>query len=284
VTPSGNYPVLTKTNYFDWAALMKVMLQAMSLWTAVSIGTDNFVDDRNALEVISKAVPLELMGVVASKATTREAWDMLRVRNVGVDRVRKAKAGMLKREFDALKFNDEESVDDLCVRISRITGELAVLSDEYTEEEIVRKFLQALPTRFDQIAASIETLLDLSEVTVDELVGRLKASEERLARERSTALSRLNLTEEELISKISSRLKIGGDVGSSSNWSSPVPGNHRGRGRGRERRRFTGRRGGGNDGRGGKALADDECRYCGKTGHWVRECKKKKRDEQGHIA
>lgn len=96
---------------------------------------------------------------------------MLRVRNVGVDRVRKAKAGMLKREFDVLKFNDDESVDDFCVRISRITGELAVLSDEYTEEEIVRKFLQALPTRFDQIAASIETLLDLSKVKVDELVG-----------------------------------------------------------------------------------------------------------------
>jgi hypothetical protein len=52
-----------------------------------------------------------------------------------------------------------------------------MLDDEYTEEEIVRKFLQALPTRFDQIAASIETLLDLSVVMVDELVGRLKASE-----------------------------------------------------------------------------------------------------------
>jgi hypothetical protein len=27
----------------------------------------------------------------------------------------------------------------------------------------------------------------------------------------------------------------------------------------------------------------DECRYCGKKGHWARECKKKKRDEESHT-
>jgi hypothetical protein len=83
---AGNFPVLTKTNYYDWAALMRVMLQARGLWTAVSDGTDDFTEDRMALEVISKAVPPELMGTVASKATAKAAWDMLRLRNIGVDR------------------------------------------------------------------------------------------------------------------------------------------------------------------------------------------------------
>jgi hypothetical protein len=46
-----------------------------------------------------------------------------------------------------------------------------VLVNTYTEEEIVRCFLQALPPRFDQIATSIETLLDLSDVSLDELIG-----------------------------------------------------------------------------------------------------------------
>jgi hypothetical protein len=110
----------------------------------VSTGTGSFVNDRNALEVISKAVPPELMGVVASKATARDAWDMLRVRNIGVDRVRKAKASTLKQDFDTLKFNDGESVDDFSARIGQITGELVVLDNEYTEEEVVCKFLQAL--------------------------------------------------------------------------------------------------------------------------------------------
>jgi hypothetical protein len=285
MAPLGNYPMLAKTNYFDWAALMKVMLQARNLWDVVSTGAGSFVDDWNALEVISKAVPPELMGVVASKATARDAWDMLWVRNIGVDRVRKAKASTLKRDFDALKFNDGESVDDFSACIGWTTGELAVLGKEYTEEEVVRKFLQALPSRFDQIAASIETLLDLSKISVDELVGRLKAVEERLVQERGVVLLGLNLTEDELVSRITSRLKIAGNGGSSSTGGSSAPGNDqaRGRGRGRGHGRNGGCHGGARSGRGGRTIANDECRYYGNTGHWARECKKKS-DEQAHVA
>lgn len=121
----GNYLILMKTNYHDWATLMRVMLQARGLWVAVSEGTTNYVDDRNALEILSKAVPPELMGAVVGKATAQDAWNMLRLRNVRVDHVRKAKASTLKRDFDALKFHDGESVDDFGVRITRIIGELA---------------------------------------------------------------------------------------------------------------------------------------------------------------
>jgi hypothetical protein len=41
---------------------MRVMLQARNLWDAVSEGTTTYVDDRNALEILSNAVPPELMG------------------------------------------------------------------------------------------------------------------------------------------------------------------------------------------------------------------------------
>ena len=44
----------------------------------------------------------------------------------------------------------------------------------------MRKFLQVLPDRFRQITVAIKTLLDLWAVSLDELVGRLKATEERL--------------------------------------------------------------------------------------------------------
>jgi hypothetical protein len=42
VAPAGNFLVLTKTNYYDWAALMRVMLQARGLWDAVIVGTTDF--------------------------------------------------------------------------------------------------------------------------------------------------------------------------------------------------------------------------------------------------
>jgi hypothetical protein len=31
-------------------------------------------------------------------------------------------------------------------------------------------------------------------------------------------------------------------------------------------------------------VAGDECHYCGKRGHWARECKKKKCHEEVHVA
>ena len=34
----SSYPVLTKTNYSDWALLMKVKLKARSLWNIVEKG------------------------------------------------------------------------------------------------------------------------------------------------------------------------------------------------------------------------------------------------------
>jgi hypothetical protein len=81
----GNFSVLMKTNYYEWAALMRIMLQARGLWAVVSDGTTDFMEDRMALEVIAKAVPLEMLGSIASKPSARVAWESLILRNVGVD-------------------------------------------------------------------------------------------------------------------------------------------------------------------------------------------------------
>jgi uncharacterized membrane protein YgcG len=202
--------------------------------------------------------------------------------------VRKARASTLRREFDSLKFEAGETNDDFGVRINHLTTQLAVLGSSYTEEEIVRRFLQALLPRFDQIAALIETLLDLADVTLDELIGWLKPVEEKMNRDHKESVAKLNLTEDELVARLSSHLKTtgSGNPGSSKEGSSS---GKRGRGHGRGRDKNSGGRGGadgggrtgGNGGRGnnGGDVTGDECRYCGKKGHRAQECKKKKKDE-----
>jgi uncharacterized membrane protein YgcG len=248
VAPAGNFPVLTKTNYYDWAALMRVMLQARGLWDAVIVGTTDFTVDRLALEVIAKVVPPELMGSIVSKPSAMAAWESLVLRNVGVDRVHRAKASTLKREFDSLTFETGESIDDFGTRLSRITNQLAVLGFEYKEEEIVRQFLAALPPKFEQIATSIETLCDLDTITVDELIRRLKPSEERINRNQGKSVASLNLTEDELVVQLSSRLKMTGNGGSDRHKESSSGGGKHGRGRGGGRGSSSGGRSGGRGG------------------------------------
>jgi hypothetical protein len=88
----------------------------------------------------------------------------------------------------------------------------------------------------------------------------------------------LNLTEDELIAKITSRLKFAGGGNTDQHKEVSSSGGKRSRGHGRGCRKGAG----GHD-RGGNTVAGDECRYCGKSGHWARECKTKKRDEQSHA-
>jgi hypothetical protein len=90
----------------------------------------------------------------------------------------------------------------------------------------VRRFLAALPPKFEQIATSIETLCDLDTHTVDELIGRLKPSEEQINRNNGKSIASLNLTEDELVARLSAHLKTSGNGGGdrqarSQTWKGP---------------------------------------------------------------
>ncbi|KAG8069683.1 hypothetical protein GUJ93_ZPchr0006g40762 [Zizania palustris] len=93
--------------------------------------------------------------------------------------------------------------------------------------------------------------------------------EERVGVRGDSVIARLNLTEDELLAKLSSRLKMMAPGGSKEVSSSGERG--RGNGRGRGCGRGRGRDGSGHDrggaGGDGKTVAHDECRYCGKKGH-----------------
>jgi len=134
---------------------------------------------------------------------------------------------------------------------------------------VVRKFLSVVPKRCKQMACSIMTLLDLNTLSIEELIGRLKAAEECDEEEEtgSRASGKLLLSEEEWFA----RLKLRDGAGASS--SSTSRSHDRGRGRGR------GGRGQSAQGGGGRGVSHDTCRYCGLVGHWAKDCRKKKREE-----
>jgi hypothetical protein len=88
----SSYPTLTKTNYSDWALLMMVKLKARGLWSAVEPGGGDEQEDMMALDILSNAVPAEMVSSVASKETAKEAWEAIKTMRVGDDRVRASTA------------------------------------------------------------------------------------------------------------------------------------------------------------------------------------------------
>ncbi|XP_072150820.1 uncharacterized protein [Setaria viridis] len=295
---SAKWPMLTKTNYGAWAAMMRVMLKSRKLWDAVNLCDADEDEDEMALEAICKAVPEDMVEVMANKSSARAAWEDIKTANLGVERVRKAKAQTLRKEFDSLSFKDGESVSDFQVRITKIAQQLRTLGDDLDETVVVRRFLQAVPKQFHQIAMSIETLLELGDIPLEDLVGRLKAAEERYELTGGGAgVAQLNFTEDELVARVSKRLQINSDkgAGSSSGSSGGQPrGRGGGRGGGRDKTGRGGRQKGWDGaprekkGNGGarsnsRDVVRDECRYCGVCGHWAKECPKRRRDS-AHLA
>jgi hypothetical protein len=92
VTGGSQWTTLTRTNYADYAVLMRVQLQVHGLWEAVNEGDCDEHDDRAALSALLRAVPPELVRVLAAKDNAKAAWDTIKILRVGAERVRDAKA------------------------------------------------------------------------------------------------------------------------------------------------------------------------------------------------
>jgi hypothetical protein len=63
-----NYPIPTKMNYNEWSLLMKIKLEARSLWGAVNKGDVEFQVDNMAMDAICSAVPAEMIARSLSRA------------------------------------------------------------------------------------------------------------------------------------------------------------------------------------------------------------------------
>ena len=119
--------------------------------------------------------------------------------------------------------------------------------------------------------------LDLNEVTIEEVVGRLRVFEERAKpKEITVAMGRLMLCEEDWEARRKARHEQKNSGGGSSSGNR---GKRRGRGRGRVGAGRDDRDGqntsAGNAG-GSKAPPGTTCNNCGKSGHWAKDCRGKK--------
>ena len=189
----AQYPMLTRMNYTEWVVLMKVMLKARRLWAAVTVGIADEEDDQSA---ILKSVPIEYVVPLGAKDFAKEAGESLESMRLGGDRMRKAKAQQLRREYEAIAFRDGEAIEDFALRLTSLVSQLAQVGVDIDEEAVVAKYLHVVPPRLAQIVLSIETLLDMSTLSIKDVTGRLKVVEDRTeAPARTTAGGHLLLTE-----------------------------------------------------------------------------------------
>ena len=138
------------------------------------------------------------------------------------------------------------------------------------DEDLVTKLLCVVPAKYSQLAMSIETMLDISTLSLEDVAGRLRVAESRSAPAPKKEKPKLLLTEEEWTARIKEKRRSG-------------EGSSRGGDRGGGKQQGKGPA---DKKKGKKKFSDpNACRKCGKVGHWARECPERKPEkEEEHLA
>lgn len=81
-------------------------------------------DNRRAMSLLLREVPPKLIQTLGSKKMAKEAWDTLKIMQVGVASVREVKAQTCPTELENLAFKDGEGVEAFGIQLAAIVNEL----------------------------------------------------------------------------------------------------------------------------------------------------------------
>ena len=181
---SIKFPMLTSSNYIVWAMRMKVTLKVSEVWETIDPGSKDEKKNNMAIAFLFQSIHEALILQVGDIDTAKGVWDAIKARHVGAERVKEARLQTLMAEFDILKMKEEDTIDLFVGKLSGISSKSASLGETMEESKLVKKFLKTLPRKkYIHIVASLEQVLDLNTTSFEDIVGRLKAYEERIAEE-----------------------------------------------------------------------------------------------------
>jgi hypothetical protein len=139
---------------------------------------------------------------------------------------------------------------------------LADLRDPKPDAKAVKKYLRVVRPRYKQFVVSMEAFVDLSKLSIEEITGTLKSSDDtkEVPSQSSSTSGKLLLTHEEWLEKYKPNTQDGSRGGSSSGGRGKSCGG-RGKPRGRGRHRSSG-----GSSTSSRANPGDTCKRCGKRG------------------
>ena len=265
---SIKFPMLTSTNYTVWAMRMKIALKVHKVWEVIDPGNKSEEKNNLAIALLFQSIPEALTLQVGDLDTAKSVWDAIKARHIGAERVREARLQTLMAEFERIKMKDGDTIDMFVGRLSEITSKSASLGEVIEEPKLVKKFLKSLPRKkYIHMVASLEQVLDLNETSFEDIVGRMKAYEERVAEDEEDDIA---VDQEKLMYANMDYSQDGNSGNYGRGRGRGGRGSWRGRGRGRsgsfQQQRDAYKQGKGRD------LSHITCFQCDKQGHYATEC------------
>jgi hypothetical protein len=155
---------------------MEVAMEAQEIWKAVDPGGGEYAKggakyrkDRQALTVLYSVIPKDVLQHLVGKKSAKDAWETIEILHQGHARVKEAHLQSLTKSYEDLKMEESETVDQFAARFVTLINGIKGYGKKLDEVKNVRRFF----------VTSIEQCLHLNTLTVEDLVRRFKAHDER---------------------------------------------------------------------------------------------------------
>nr|GEX21400.1 EXS, C-terminal [Tanacetum cinerariifolium] len=176
-------PIHGRNKEQGWWMRMEVLLGIHGVWDVVDPGSDDAKKNNIVKGLLFQSIPEDLVLQIGNLQIEKEMWEAIKTRNLEAERVKEARLQTLITEFENMKMLDNDTIDEYAPKLSGIVSKSATLGEVMSEHKLVKKFLTSLPRRFVHIVAALEQVLDLKKTGFKDVVGRLKAYEERVKEE-----------------------------------------------------------------------------------------------------
>lgn len=153
-----NYPMLSRANYTACAMKMKVDMQAQEA-VSPKDPKSTVVDektDKIALAAIYQSMLYDVLLSLADKGTAEEAQEAIKVTCQGAESIKTTKVQTLKTKFESIAMKDNVSINDFSMKLGGLVTNIRELGEEVTEGYVVKKMLRVVPSKFLQIASTVE--------------------------------------------------------------------------------------------------------------------------------
>ena len=197
---------LDTTNYPMWCVKMRLVLIVKKCWAAVEraapsaggaapqTGGGAPVDeamDQMALALILLNVKDHHLPHLSKLKTAKAVWDELESTYRAKTFSRRLQ---LKREFNNLKMNTDESLPKFFARTEALWSELSAAGTDIKETDVVWSILAGLPKQYDTTVAILEAAD--RELTMAETLSKLLNVEQRIVRQEESDTSALYAKEQ----------------------------------------------------------------------------------------
>ncbi|GKC14828.1 zf-CCHC domain-containing protein [Tanacetum coccineum] len=175
-------PLFESDSFIYWKNRFETHVKSKDLVLWHVITNDDFLPIQNNPETkLDEVVPFEKQNVDLKKILAKN--------NKGNSQVKDNKIDLLVQQYEQFIIFEDESIENAFARFNTIITSLKALDEGYSSKNYVRKFLKALHPKWRAKVMTIEESKNLTSLSLDELIWKLKAKKESSDEECPTSKS-----------------------------------------------------------------------------------------------